>query len=87
MQSGYVAEPDKRFWVAACGVKIQTIGYAIGSLAATCREDGAHSRVLKRTVKVRKALFVGSSQISMSPKGVLAEIDLKPPAFENLGML
>ncbi len=74
MEDRDVTKPNQELWIAARGIKVQAFCDSVGTLAASRGEDCPHVVVAKGSIDIRQALIVCSSEITVLPEGMLAEV-------------
>lgn len=86
MQGGDVAETDNELGITSGCSNIHLVGDPIRAFTAACCEDRPNIGIAKRCVKIRKSLLVSTRKVVSLMKGMFAEVDFQPPAFQDLRM-
>ena len=83
MENGDVAESDKECRVVSGGDEVQLVGDTVCAFAASRRDDSPDRGIEQCAVQISQALLVGSGQISVLAKDVVAQAHTQSPALER----
>lgn len=79
VQDRDVAKPDNKLWVCTrCG-KVESIGYAIGTLSAACRKECADMWVAQSIIHIIKPLIVSAREIACFAEHVPTKLYAQTP--------